>query len=164
MIRKPSNTSNQNKTRGRGRRLLAAALLPAATAATLLTASGTASASTPLLLSATSECGANGTVIADKPTTYNNGQLVHWTPILEVWANGAWQYAGIGPMQSGTESGPGAVDIGSWAVAISPWYFHAQPGHYYVVIDAITVGTTSANYYAWPIEGRVGSNYYCYTG
>ena len=147
-----------------GYRVLAVNPLQAATATTLLTTAGTASASTALVPSApTSECSSNGTVVADKPTTYNNGQLVHWTPVLEVWANGGWQYAGIGQMQSGTESGPGPVDIGSWAVAISPWYFHVQPGHYYMVIDAITVGTASANYYAWPIRGRVGSNYYCYT-
>ena len=140
-------------------------MLPAATAAALLTGGGTASASTALVPYApTSECSANGTVIADKPTTYNNGQSVFWTPVLEVWANGGWQYAGIGQMQYGTESGPGPVDIGSWAVAISPWYFHAQPGHYYMVIDSITVDTTGANYYALPIRGRVGSSYYCYTG
>jgi hypothetical protein len=55
----------------------------------------------PLSSWPTSECYANGTVIADRPSVNSNGQLVLFTPYLDVWSNGQWTLAAMGPTQSG---------------------------------------------------------------
>ena len=148
---------------GRRARMAAAAmLLPAIATAALLTSGGTASAmTTPLSTYPTSECYANGTVIADKPTVNSNGQYVVFTPVLYVWSNGKWTYDGMGPIQAGYE--PYEGDIGTW-IAVSPIIFSGQPYHYYEVVDTISTGAGTIKYTTQPMVGHVGSNYYCYTG
>jgi hypothetical protein len=166
--------SNQDKARRglkrlgflsgrRARRAAAAALLPAIAAAALLSSGGTASAmTTPLSTYPTSECYANGTVTADKPTVNSNGQYVYFTPILDVWSNGKWTPVAVGQIQGGYE--PYEGDIGTW-IAVSPITFYAQPHHYYQVVDSISVPNSGTiDYTTWPMQDRVGSDYYCYTG
>jgi hypothetical protein len=148
---------------GRRTRLTAAAvMLPAVAATALLSSSGMASAmTTPLSTYPTSECYANGTVIADKPTVNSDGQYVVFTPVLYIWSNGKWAYDGMGPIQAGLEPYEGS--FGTW-LAVSSVTFRAQPHQYYEVVDNISTSAGSINYLTQPMVGHVGSNYYCYTG
>jgi hypothetical protein len=146
----------------RARMTAAAVLLPAIAAAALLSSADTASATTtPLSTYPTSECYANGTVIADKPTVNSNGQYVVFTPVFYIWNNGAWTVAGWGPIQAGTE--PYEGDIGTW-IAVSPVTFHGLPHHYYEVVDDISNSAVTLKYLTQPMVGHVGSSSYCYTG
>jgi hypothetical protein len=149
--------------RGRRARMAAAAvLLPAITTAALLSSGGTAHATTTALSAwPTSECYANGTVTADKPSVNSEGQYVVFTPVLYVWSNGKWTYDGMGPIQAGYE--PYEGDFGTW-LAVSPINFAAQPHHYYEVIDTISTGAGTLKYITQPMVGHVGTNDYCYTG
>jgi len=152
--------------RGRHARIAAAAvLMPAIAATALLASGGTASAmTTPLSTYPTSECYANGTVIADKPTVNSNGQYVVFTPVFYVWNGAAWTVAGVGPIQAGYEPYEGS--FGTW-LAVSPVTFHGQAHHYYEVVDDISssaTGATTIKYTTQPMVGHVGSSSYCYTG
>jgi hypothetical protein len=148
----------------RARCATAAVLLPAVSAVTLLFSGGTASAmTTPLSTYPTSECYANGTVVADKPTVNSNGQYVYFTPILDVWSNGQWVPIRVGQIQGAYEPGPDGGEIGTW-LAVSPITFYVRPHHYYRVVDSISVpGSGTIDYTTWPMQDRVGSRYYCYT-
>jgi hypothetical protein len=146
----------------RARRAAAALLLPAIAATALLSSGGTAHAmTTPLSTYPTSECYANGTVTADRPTVNSDGQYVVFTPVLYVWSNGKWTYDGMGPIQAGYEPYEGS--FGTW-LAVSSINFSAQPHHYYEVVDTISTGAGTIKYTTQPMVGHVGSNYYCYTG
>jgi hypothetical protein len=119
---------------------------------------------TPLSTYPTSECYANGTVVADKPTVNSNGQYVYFTPIFDVWSNGKWTPVAVGQIQGGYEPGPDAGNFGTWLV-VSPITFYGQPHHYYRVVDSISVPNSGTiDYTTWPMQDCVGSNYYCYTG
>lgn len=147
----------------RARVTAAAALLPAIAAVTLLSSAGTASAmTTPLSTYPTSECYSNGIVVADKPTVNSNGQYVVFTPVLYIWSNGRWVYDGMGQIQAGDEPGPDAGNFGTW-LTVSPVTFYGQPHRYYEVVDDISTGAGTIKYSTWPMQDRVGSNYYCYT-
>jgi hypothetical protein len=116
---------------------------------------------TPLSTYPTSECYANGTVIADKPTVNSNGQYIVFTPVLYIWSNGKWTYDGMGPIQAGYEPYEGS--FGTW-LAVSPVTFYAQPHQYYEVVDDISTSAGTIKNTTQPMVSHVGSNYYCYTG
>ena len=174
MTRKPSNIHSHENTSDKARhgrkgltparrmrRIIAAALVPAAAAVTLLSSAGIAgAATTPLSSPPTSECYGNGTVTADKPTVNSNGQLVYFTPMLDVWSNGQWVLVAVGQIQHGYE--PYMGSFGSW-LYVTPIEFHALPNHYYAVVDVISAGGSSWDDYTSPMVGRA-SSYYCYTG
>lgn len=175
MTRKPSNihshenTSDQARYGRKGltparrmRRIIAAALVPAAAVVTLLSSAGIASAATsPLSSWPTSECYGNGTVVADRPTVNSNGQWVIWTPSLEVWNGSQWALVATGPAQTGLEPGPNGGNFGTW-MNVNSIPFRALPDHYYAVVDLVSTVNGGWQYYTSPLRDRA-SSYYCYT-
>ena len=146
----------------RMRRIIAAALVPAAAAVTLLSSAGIASAATtPLSSWPTSECYANGTVVADRPSGQQQRAVGHLDPLA-----GDLERQPVGPRghraaQTGLEPGPNGGNFGTW-MNVNSIPFRALPDHYYAVVDPVSTVNGGWQYYTSPLRDRA-SSYYCYT-